>query len=144
MIHRLACKLPNRTMEMLCTFQYFLFIFFLHSAECSHGQTLLFPCPRSICTQPFPTANSVCARTSVSRQNDIHTAISSCLSNSIKETKNKQSTKSSLRRRAQGSHFARITWFLQMGGPKQRHEVKFLEVEFIKVFLDAFPLESNM
>ena len=143
MIHRLECKRPNRTMEMLCTFTYSLFTFFLYFAECQHGQILLFPCLYSICTHPFPTANSVCALTSVSRQNDVHTAISSCLSNSTKEINKAQSTKSFLRRRAQGSHFARITWFLQMGWLEQRHEINFLEVRFIKVLMNVFPLETN-
>lgn len=38
----------------------------------------------------------------------------------------------------------RLIWFLQMEGPKDKHEVIFLEVDFIKVFLVAFPLESNI
>jgi len=38
----------------------------------------------------------------------------------------------------------RFIWFLQMEGPKDKHEVIFLKVDFIKVFLVAFPLESNI
>lgn len=124
--------------KVLCTFTYSLFISFLHFAKCQHGYTLLFPCPHSICTHP-----SVCALMPVCRQNNVHSAISTCLSNSTKENCNKRSTKSSMRRRTKGSYFARITCFLQMGGPKKRHEVNFLEVQFIKA-LDAFPLENSV
>lgn len=65
----------------------------------------------------------------VCRKKCIPTVFSSSLSKITKEDSDKQSTKSSLRRRAQIPHFARIIWYLEMGGPKRRPEVYFLEVK---------------
>lgn len=94
------------------------------------GQTHLFPCPHSICTHPFPKANSVCALMPTCTQSNIHIGISSCLSNSSEEKTNKQSTKTDLRSR---HRVHTLSYLIITDGRTKRHEAGFLEVDFIMI-----------
>lgn len=142
MIHRLRCKLPSCTMEMLCPSD-ILCLYPLDTPQNASMVWCSFPCPHSIQTHPSPTANVVCVLMPACRQNDIQTVIGLGLLNT-REEKNEQTKHKLLLEERSTESTLQEFWSLHTGGPRQSHEVNLLEVESIKAFLDVFASESSM